>query len=74
MKGDIKSIMIVTKARDNHLIKLTRELSLYLMNRDNPGKERGLIVYVYFSLISSLRLVTSLALQLLSSRSGELDY
>lgn len=50
MKGDIKSIMIVTKARDNHLIKLTRELSLYLMNREQAGKERGLIVYVLSSL------------------------
>lgn len=38
--------MIITKARDNHLIKLTRELALYLMNTPRNGSKRGLIVLV----------------------------
>lgn len=43
----IQSILIVTKARDNRLIQLTRELALYLMLK--PQKNgRGVIVYVRF--------------------------
>jgi NAD+ kinase len=37
-------VLIVTKARDNRLIKLTRELALYLMLRPREGQKRGLIV------------------------------
>ena len=41
--SSIQSILIVTKARDNRLIKLTRELALYLMLK--PQKSgRGMIV------------------------------
>ncbi len=41
----IQSILIVTKARDNRLIKLTRELALYLMKKKRKGgSERGIIV------------------------------
>ena len=43
--SSIQSILIVTKARDNRLIKLTRELALYLMLK--PQKNgRGMIVCV----------------------------
>ena len=43
--SNIQSVLIVTKARDNRLIKLTRELALYLMLKPrNSG--RGMIVYV----------------------------
>lgn len=38
--------MIVTKARDNQLTRLTRELALWLMKTPRNGKDRGLIVYV----------------------------
>jgi NAD+ kinase len=38
----------VTKARDNRLIKLTRELALYLMLKQSHGSQRGLVVYVHY--------------------------
>ncbi len=45
VQPNIQSVLIVTKARDNRLIKLTRELALYLMLK--PSKTgRGMIVYV----------------------------
>ncbi|CAL1707814.1 unnamed protein product [Somion occarium] len=50
----IQSILIVTKARDNRLIKLTRELALYLMLRRLNGG-RGMIVYVDNQLKTSRR-------------------
>lgn len=44
VKSRIQSVLIVTKARDNRLIKLTRELAVYLMSKrtstspsDRPG-------------------------------------
>ena len=43
VRSHIQSILIVTKARDNRLIKLTRELALYLMMKKRGG-ERGMIV------------------------------
>lgn len=39
-------MLIVTKARDNRLIKLTRELALYLMLKHRRGSKRGLVVCV----------------------------
>ncbi|KAA1474323.1 ATP-NAD kinase, partial [Dentipellis sp. KUC8613] len=54
IKSNIQSILIVTKARDNRLIKLTRELALYLMlTPRNNG--RGLVVYVDNQLRTSRR-------------------
>ena len=47
MKSNIQNILIVTKARDNRLIKLTRELALYLMLKQKHGSQRGLVVYVH---------------------------
>lgn len=43
----IQSVMIVTKARDNQLTRLTRELALWLMLTPRNGKDRGLIVYAW---------------------------
>lgn len=43
VRSNIQSILIVTKARDNRLIKLTRELALYLMLKKGSG-DRGLVV------------------------------
>lgn len=43
IRANIQSVLIVTKARDNRLIKLTRELALYLMLKPRHG-HRGLIV------------------------------
>ncbi|KAL1408556.1 hypothetical protein Q8F55_005369 [Vanrija albida] len=36
VRSRIQSVLIVTKARDNRLIKLTRELALYLMENGKP--------------------------------------
>lgn len=41
-------MLIVTKARDNRLIKLTRELALYLMLKPRKDQKRGLVVYTPF--------------------------
>ena len=38
--------MIVTKPGDSRLVKLTRELSLYLINAPRYGKDHGVTVYV----------------------------
>jgi NAD+ kinase len=32
------------QARDNHLIRLTRELALWLMQTPRNGRDRGLVV------------------------------
>ena len=44
--SNIQTVLIVTKARDNRLIKLTRQLALYLMLRPRDNHKRGLIVLV----------------------------
>ncbi|KAH9485278.1 ATP-NADH kinase YEF1 [Psilocybe cubensis] len=49
------SKQLVTKARDNRLIKLTRELALYLMLKHRRGSQRGLVVYVDNQLRTSRR-------------------
>ncbi|KAG1844169.1 ATP-NAD kinase-like domain-containing protein [Suillus subalutaceus] len=54
IRSNIQSVLIVTKARDNRLIKLTRELALYLMLKHRQG-DRGLIVYVDHQLRNSRR-------------------
>ncbi|KAH9858525.1 hypothetical protein C2E23DRAFT_798884 [Lenzites betulinus] len=55
VRSHIQSVLIVTKARDNRLIKLTRELAVYLMLKKRGGSERGMIVYVDAQLRSSRR-------------------
>ena len=65
VRSKIQHILIVTKARDNRLIKLTRELALYLMLKkpassseipSRPGSnDRGIVVYVDAQLRSSKR-------------------
>lgn len=49
MKMEVKSVLIVTKARDNRLVYLTRELAEWLMStpRYNNGRGNGLGVTVY---------------------------
>lgn len=46
IQTNIQNVLIVTKARDNMLINLTRELALYLMLKPQRGHTRGLVVYV----------------------------
>lgn len=52
--SSIQHVLIVTKARDNALIKLTRVLALYLMLKPRHGG-RGLVVYVDAQLRTSRR-------------------
>ena len=45
VKSNIQSVLIVTKARDNRLIKLTREVAVYLMKmKRTANSDRGMIV------------------------------
>ncbi|EPT02580.1 hypothetical protein FOMPIDRAFT_1035802 [Fomitopsis schrenkii] len=50
----IHTVLIVTKARDNRLITLTRELALFLMHKPTHTG-RGLVVYVDAQLRASRR-------------------
>ncbi|KAI0066155.1 ATP-NAD kinase [Artomyces pyxidatus] len=54
IKSNIQNVLIVTKARDNRLITLTRDLALYLMKKPRYGG-RGLVVYVDHQLRTSRR-------------------
>jgi hypothetical protein len=45
VKSQVESVMIITKARDNKLIGLTRQLAIWLMGREGSG--RRVVVYVY---------------------------
>jgi NAD+ kinase len=58
VQSNIQNVLIVTKARDNRLIKLTRELALYLMLKKRRGSKRGLVVYVVFKLHSGVVLIS----------------
>jgi NAD+ kinase len=45
VRSNIQSVLIVTKARDNRLIKLTREVAVYLMRMKRQANgDRGMIV------------------------------
>ncbi|KII92229.1 hypothetical protein PLICRDRAFT_103838 [Plicaturopsis crispa FD-325 SS-3] len=55
VRSNIQNVLIITKARDNRLIMLTRELALYLMLKKRPGHNRGLVVYVDNQLRTSRR-------------------
>jgi NAD+ kinase len=62
VRSKIQHVLIVTKARDNRLIQLTRELAIYLMQKKpvaSPGggrnSDRGMVVYVDAQLRSSKR-------------------
>ncbi|WWD19663.1 hypothetical protein CI109_104125 [Kwoniella shandongensis] len=67
VRSKIQHVLIVTKARDNRLIKLTRELALYLMQKrpaatpdgnhrsHQESRDRGMVVYVDAQLRTSKR-------------------
>jgi len=46
MKRAVRNVMIVTKARDNQLVNLTKELAMWLMSTPRYGSELGVTVYV----------------------------
>ncbi|KAJ9104471.1 hypothetical protein QFC21_001966 [Naganishia friedmannii] len=59
VKSNIQHVLIVTKARDNGLIKLTREVAVYLMSKKTGSNGRsngtGMVVYVDAQLRTSKR-------------------
>jgi NAD+ kinase len=55
VKTKIKSVMIVTKARDHNLVQLTRDLAIWLMTNPRHGKPYGVKVYVDAKLENSKR-------------------
>ncbi|RSH91886.1 hypothetical protein EHS25_009256 [Saitozyma podzolica] len=61
VRSRIQHVLVVTKARDNRLIQLTRELALYLMQKrpvsspDGRNSDRGMVVYVDAQLRHSKR-------------------
>ncbi|KAL1843752.1 hypothetical protein VTJ49DRAFT_133 [Mycothermus thermophilus] len=55
IKRAVKNIMIVTKARDNQLVVLTRELALWLLQTPRYGSDLGVNVYVDAKLHHSKR-------------------
>lgn len=55
IKRAVRTIMIVTKARDNKLVYLTRELTEWLLKTPRYGSELGVIVYVDAKLRTSKR-------------------
>ncbi|KAL4964851.1 putative NAD+ kinase Utr1 [Aspergillus stella-maris] len=55
IKRAVRNVMIVTKARDNSLVHLTRELTEWLLSTPRYGSERGVNVYVDAKLRHSKR-------------------
>jgi NAD+ kinase len=55
IKRAVRSIMIVTRARDNKLVYLTRELAEWLLATPRYGQEVGINVYVDAKLRKSTR-------------------
>ncbi|GCB24183.1 NAD(+) kinase [Aspergillus awamori] len=55
IKRAVKNVMIVTKARDNSLVHLTRELAEWLLSTPRYGNDLGVNVYVDAKLRNSRR-------------------
>ena len=55
IKRAVRNVMIVTKARDNQLVYLTRELATWLLRTPRYGSNLGVNVYVDAKLRSSKR-------------------
>lgn len=55
VKIPVKNVMIVTKARDNQLVDLTRELAVWLLTTPRHGRDVGVNVYVDHKLRNSRR-------------------
>ncbi|KAK8214739.1 NAD(+) kinase [Zalaria obscura] len=55
IKQAVRNVMIVTKARDNSLVELTRELAEWLMTKPRYGRDVGVNVYVDSKLQRSKR-------------------
>lgn len=55
IKRAVKNVMIVTKARDNSLVHLTRELAEWLLSTPRYGNDIGVDIYVDSKLRNSKR-------------------
>ena len=55
IKRAVRTVMIVTKARDNRLVYLTRELTLFLLQTPRYSSDVGVTVYVDAKLRTSKR-------------------
>ncbi|KAK4869954.1 hypothetical protein LT330_005678 [Penicillium expansum] len=55
IKRAVRNVMIVTKARDNSLVHLTREVAEWLLSTSRYGNELGINVYVDAKLRNSKR-------------------
>lgn len=55
LKRAVRTVMIVTKARDNSLVHLTRDLAQWLLSTPRYGKDVGVTVYVDAKLRHSKR-------------------
>lgn len=55
VKRAVRTVMIVTKARDNSLVHLTRELAEWLLSTPRYGKDVGINVYLDAKLRKSKR-------------------
>lgn len=55
VKRAVRTVMIVTKARDNQLVHLTRELAAWLLRTPRYGARTGVTVYVDAKLRGSRR-------------------
>ncbi|TGO11599.1 hypothetical protein BTUL_0106g00380 [Botrytis tulipae] len=55
IKRAVRNVMIVTKARDNQLVNLTKDLALWLMSTPRYGSDLGVNVYVDAKLRNSKR-------------------
>ena len=55
LKRAVRSVMIVTRARDNSLVVLTRELTEWLLSKPRYGQDVGVNVYVDAKLKHSKR-------------------
>jgi NAD+ kinase len=55
IKNAVRTVMIVTKARDNGLVRLTRDLASWLLSTPRYGSDLGVTVYVDAKLRNSKR-------------------
>ena len=55
IKRAVRNVMIVTKARDNQLVYLTRELATWLLSTPRYGSDLGVVVHVDSQLRNSKR-------------------
>ncbi|TVY47273.1 NAD(+) kinase [Lachnellula occidentalis] len=63
IKRAVRNVMIVTKARDNQLVNLTKDLATWLMSTPRYGSDLGVNVYVDAKLRNSKRFGASKLLE-----------